>query len=372
MKLAYTGSFDPWTKGHQSIVETLLDRDNSIIMHIIIGVNSKKKYVFSALARKEFIEIDLLKYKDRVKVVIVDDAVANYIYGQDIPFIVKGIRNNATDANDEITQARINNKLIGEPITLIVPQTKPDLDIVSSSNLKILNQFGLPLTDYASAFVREELRLKLTKKILVGVTGGMASGKSTLCKQLNVFSNIHHINMDGLAHIIYESELPVHKRIQKQIIQQFGLTGGKLIDRQELGDIVFKDKYKLIELTNMLLEPILHLMHKRINELPEGIILIESAILIEYNLTELVDHNVIHVECDPMEQLNRLKKRGLTLRQRKNRVLSQLSPKETKQRIKAIQSNEHNRLFMSVNTTDTKRVNNVFKIDEAVTKRWIR
>jgi pantetheine-phosphate adenylyltransferase len=345
MKLAYTGSFDPWTKGHQSIVENILDRDPSITIEIIIAINPDKKYLFTYDERKEFIETELWYYADRIKVTICDGVVANYIYEQNINFIIRGIRNNNSDANDELQLARINSTLSGEPLTLIVPQIDPNLDIVSSSNLKLLNKFGLPLKDYASANIREKMRYKLTGKPFIGVTGGMACGKSTLCKKLATYDIVNHINMDELAHEIYESDLPIHKHIQQQIIRRFSLKNAT-INRQELGDIVFNDKPALNILTNMLLEPILNLLYKKVNDLPEGIVLIESAILVERNLTEIVDHNIILVNVSQDLQRSRLVERGLSDKQIDSRLSSQMDYNDVKNKIINIQRKEHNRLFI--------------------------
>jgi len=370
MRVAYSGSFDPFTSGHKSIVENLLNRDSSIYIDIIIGDNPNKTYLFSPEQRKEFIEIELADYKKQVHVIIYDGVIANYVYEQNIPFIIRGIRNNNSDVNDELNLARMNSTLNGEPLTLLIPQPDPSLDIVSSSNLKMLNKLGLALNDYASANIREHLRRKLTGKVLVGVTGGMACGKSTLCKQLGSFSNIYHINMDLLGHDIYDNSAPVYKNLQQHIIKYFKLTDKNLINRKELGDIVFKDPVKLKYLNNLLLEPILHLLYKKLHELPRGdaIVLIESAILVDLDLTEIVDHNIIHVTCDSHVQYDRLRKRKLTPKQITDRIISQLTDGYVDLKIKAIQQKEHDRLYLNVDTSDVS-IDGVYKIDNLLLER---
>jgi len=365
MKIAYPGSFDPWTKGHQSVIENIVERDPTVQIEVLIADNPDKRYLFSSRKRKEMIENEIaILNRTNIEVFVVEDLIADYLYEQDIHFIIRGVRNNSKDVSEELDLARINSTLVGNPLTLLIPQTNPLLDVVSSSNLKVLTEYGILTQEYASSYIREEVRVKTSGKPLVGVYGTIASGKSTLCHHL-VYGHrgdrIFHINMDEIAHKIYESNLPVHKKITKKIKTLFDIKaiGGGIEFRKELGEVVFSNKAALDTLTNIMLEPILRLMYKEIEKLPRGIILIESAILVERDLLDIVDHNIIHVTCDAEERSKRLKKRGLSKKRINKRINSLLAPVSAERIIKEAQEKEVERLYIKhedYNTTVEKLI----------------
>ncbi|HNU80250.1 MAG TPA: dephospho-CoA kinase, partial [Bacillota bacterium] len=117
--------------------------------------------------------------------------------------------------------------------------------------------------------------------MVIGLTGGIASGKSTVSAKLKELGAAV-IDADLLARdVVRKGEIAYNK-----IVQCFGadilLPGGD-IDRKKLGDIVFSDKEKL-ELLNSITHPeIINRMKERIQELKaEGakVIVVDAAILI--------------------------------------------------------------------------------------------
>ncbi len=82
----------------------------------------------------------------------------------------------------------------------------------------------------------------------IAITGGIASGKSTVCNLLKLYG-YSIIDTDSIAHNALESS-------REAVIKAFGdeiLESPLKINRKKLGEIVFKDKAKLA-----LLESILH------------------------------------------------------------------------------------------------------------------
>lgn len=365
LRFAYVGSFDPWTKGHQSVAEKFLKKHPDLKLEIILGVNPKKEYTFKPFERALFIERGLELYKGRFDISFTKEPVSDYLYEKNIPFIIKGIRN-ARDAEYESEMAEINASLVGEPITLLVPQTDPELNKVSSSNLKMLSHFGLSTERYASSLVREALKLRISDRLFVGVCGGIGTGKSTLCKALAERNKeIKHINMDGYGKTILNSTDDVPEFAKKVRLELDDLFGNELmnkdgtIDRKRLGDIVFEEKRKLDLLTELMLEPILYLMYKDIKTIGSGIVLIESAILIERGLTELVDDNVVLVNVPKKEQVRRLRERGLSDEQIGKRLDSQATYEDNLMKIQYLQSKEHHRIFLDVESGDKHYLPNI-------------
>ncbi|MDD2890747.1 MAG: dephospho-CoA kinase, partial [bacterium] len=85
--------------------------------------------------------------------------------------------------------------------------------------------------------------------MIIGVTGDIGTGKSTVAKFLKEFSRGEIINVDKLGWEILEKK-------KTKLIDTFGekiITRGK-IDRKKLGKIVFNDKNKL-QLLNSITHP---------------------------------------------------------------------------------------------------------------------
>lgn len=99
------------------------------------------------------------------------------------------------------------------------------------------------------------------KQILVlGVCGGIASGKSKACQILSSNPNFHkcvgHIDVDKLAHSLYDSDYPESQKLLTEIRAEFGedvvrtkALGNKDVqlelDRKALGNIVFADPSRM-------------------------------------------------------------------------------------------------------------------------------
>ncbi|HPY74857.1 MAG: dephospho-CoA kinase [Planctomycetes bacterium] len=366
-KFAYPGSFDPWTRGHLSVLVSFLQKDQDANVDIIIGKNPDKKGMFTLEERKFIIERSIpKKYLNRVRVSIVSGVVADYLYENDIPYFIKGVRDE-TDFRYENNLASINSQLYGSPMTLFIPQVDSQLGNVSSSNLKMLTNLGIPLNKYANAFTREVLKMRTSGKLMIGVTGGVCVGKSSFCKRLQLYSQhidaipkIYHLNLDHIGYSILNEKykvLPVHHKIRRQIAQEFGehvLKEDGTIHRKNLGDLVFKKRESITALMDIMLEPMLYLMAKQIEKLTPGIILVESSVLFERNLTELFEENVILLEVNPEIQKQRIMaSKGMTLEQAQKRLNSQMPLSKIRRRIARLQEEQYERLHWEL-TGDLK------------------
>ncbi|VVC34566.1 Hypothetical protein CINCED_3A007033 [Cinara cedri] len=117
---------------------------------------------------------------------------------------------------------------------------------------------------------------------IVGLTGGIASGKSSISnylKELGAFI----INADILAHELYGINCPAYQLI----VDSFGsniLTLDNQIDRQKLGAIVFSDQDKLNQLNQIMWPLILQKVKSIIESKKEfKIIFVEAAVLLTAN-----------------------------------------------------------------------------------------
>lgn len=160
----------------------------------------------------------------------------------------------------------------------------------------------------------------------VGLTGGIASGKSTVARMLAERGALL-IDLDELAH---EVEMPGGEAWEG-IVSHFGgevLRSDRMIDRVKLGEIVFSDPEKL-KLLNSLVHPaVLGEWSRRLQRIretsPEAIVVSAVPLLIEAGMTGMVDL-VMLVYLPPEKQIARLMLRnGYTRREAELRIASQM------------------------------------------------
>ncbi|HOE57773.1 MAG TPA: dephospho-CoA kinase, partial [Bacillota bacterium] len=142
--------------------------------------------------------------------------------------------------------------------------------------------------------------------MVIGLTGGIASGKSTVSAKLKELGAAI-IDVDILARsVVSKGEIAYNR-----IIQCFGesilLPNGE-INRKRLGSIVFSDKKKLALLNGITHPEIISRVKERIRELKtagNSVIVVDAAILIEMGLYKYVD-SVWVVAADREIQIKRL------------------------------------------------------------------
>lgn len=169
--------------------------------------------------------------------------------------------------------------------------------------------------------------------ITIGLTGGIASGKSTVSAMLRELG-AHVIDADQVGHAVYEPGVPAWD----QLVQAFGreIVGedGR-IDRKKLGPIVFADPARLQTL-NSIVHPLMRKMTEdRLEALrQEGITtiaVIEAAILIEGGWASLVDEIWVTAVPESVALERLVGRNGLTPEQAEARIRSQMGNEERKQ-----------------------------------------
>jgi pantetheine-phosphate adenylyltransferase len=131
----FPGSFDPFTKGHHSIVERALTFMDEVI--IGVGVNEGKKTMFSLERRLGMIR-QLYANDPRVMVEAYDTLTVDFARKMDAQFMVRGIRS-VKDFEYEESIADVNRRLAG--IETILLFTEPELSCISSSVVRELIHF---------------------------------------------------------------------------------------------------------------------------------------------------------------------------------------------------------------------------------------
>jgi dephospho-CoA kinase len=165
----------------------------------------------------------------------------------------------------------------------------------------------------------------------VGLTGGIASGKSTVAKMFQA-KGAYLIDLDKLAHLVEEPD----QIAWKAIVDYFGpdiLNEDRTINRVKLGLIVFPDREKLSKLNSIVHPAVFEEWRERIDEIREknaaAIIISDIPLLIEAGMRHQVDV-VILVHVSPEDQLQRLMDRNGCSREDAERRLSTQMPIDEK------------------------------------------
>lgn len=124
----FPGSFDPFTKGHEDIVNRALALFDEIV--IAIGYNASKQYMFDLEKRKAHIE-EIYQNEPRVRVDHFYELTVTYAQKANAQFILRGIRN-STDMEFEKSICQMNKKLDDQIETWFI-MTAPELSAINST-----------------------------------------------------------------------------------------------------------------------------------------------------------------------------------------------------------------------------------------------
>ncbi len=146
----FPGSFDPITKGHESIIKRALPLFDKII--VAIGVNAEKQHFFPIQKRMKWIQ---QVFQDEPKIVVdkYSGMTVDYCRKMNAGFILRGLRTSA-DFEFERSIGQINKKLYPEIETIFL-LTTPELTALNSSIIRDIIRHG----GDASPFVPESIDL---------------------------------------------------------------------------------------------------------------------------------------------------------------------------------------------------------------------
>lgn len=217
--------------------------------------------------------------------------------------------------------------------------TRENTRVLQNHDLLVLQEIRLVLLLISSSFSVDYSSLMV---FVIGLVGGICSGKSTICKflqQQEAVQPIYIINADQLGHQAYN----IGTSAYYQIIATFGEdiinAETKEIDRPKLGGIVFKDKNEMQKLTDIVWPEIRRFIEVQLQQFEEQerkqntsiTIVLEAAVLVEAKWFDLC-HRIWLVVAREDDVIPRLLQRNptLTIEQATQRVQSQLTNLEEK------------------------------------------
>ncbi len=159
----YPGSFDPVTNGHVDVIQRSLNFVDKLV--IGVGVHHGKKPLLSGDERivliQEAVEMIDGGAHQRVKIIKFDKLAVDAAKENSASVILRGVRD-ATDFDYEMQMAGMNNEMLGEVDTVLLPG-RGELRHISSNLVRQIVALGGDV----SAFVPKHVVTFLAEKLLL-------------------------------------------------------------------------------------------------------------------------------------------------------------------------------------------------------------
>lgn len=142
-KALFAGSFNPFTIGHQSLVDRGLELFDKIV--VAVGISATKPVTQAEIVERLEPIRQLYAGDDRVEVVSYAGLTVDAAQSHGCQFLLRGIRN-AIDLEYERQLADINRRISGLETVMLL--TLPELSAVSSSTVRELQRYGRDVDEF--------------------------------------------------------------------------------------------------------------------------------------------------------------------------------------------------------------------------------
>ena len=180
------------------------------------------------------------------------------------------------------------------------------------------------------------------QKLLVGLTGGIACGKSTA---LGILRKLGWkiISTDEIVADLLQNDYSLKKAIQTK----WGsvVFENDEIDKKKIAEIIFNDQGAKTWLENLLHPLVRENWKRQVANSEEKNVVVEIPLLFEKKLEHLFQITIC-VQCQKKTQLRRLFDRGLTKAQSNARIKSQMSLNEKIRLADIVLLGDHSLLFL--------------------------
>ncbi|MFQ5868613.1 MAG: dephospho-CoA kinase [Candidatus Zixiibacteriota bacterium] len=162
--------------------------------------------------------------------------------------------------------------------------------------------------------------------VVIGIAGGIATGKTEVAKLL-VNRGAIIISGDELGREVIQENPGVLRELVEAFSEEILDENGKL-NRRKLAQLAFRDPVSKKKLNNIIHPHLLRRLKERLTQLRkkegEKLVVVDAALIPDWGIKNWLDYLVI-VDCTYENQLQRLKERGLSEQEAKDRIASQLS-----------------------------------------------
>jgi phosphopantetheine adenylyltransferase/dephospho-CoA kinase len=332
-KVCLGGTFDNLHNGHKVLLSTAQLRCNKCVTigvtdsHMIqskklweliepidIRIEKLRQFVTDV---DPFIEYNIVSISDPYGPAITDEELECIVVSQET---IKG--------GQKINEIRAQRNF--KPLDIIIVELLNEYNKESDLEEMKISSSSLRMRKLGSILKEPQINKDLPKKpYIIGLTGGIASGKSSIAEKLRGLG-AGVINCDQIAHQTYRS---TQSSIYQEIVKEFGsdiLNSDLSIDRKKLGSIVFADPEKLKLLNSIVWPKLEPQIHEEIDKMKikYEVIVLEIALLLEAKWDNKV-HQIWVTIIDEKEAIVRLKDRNnLSEEEAKLRIKSQLTNSE--------------------------------------------
>jgi len=161
-------------------------------------------------------------------------------------------------------------------------------------------------------------------KIVVGITGNLGSGKSTVADFLKELG-ADVINADSIGHVVL-------KKVKDEIVKKFGndiLDESGEINRRALAFKAFRNRDSVETLNSIVKPHIVELIDEMVKKSPSKIVVVDGALIFEYRMEDYFD-KIIYVYTPEDVSIERFMKRTGYPRDMAERILSFQIPAASK------------------------------------------
>ncbi|MCD7735681.1 MAG: dephospho-CoA kinase [Lachnospiraceae bacterium] len=196
---------------------------------------------------------------------------------------------------------------------------------------------------YSGGYVKMAQREDTGCVRIIGVTGGVGAGKSTVLSYLEKQYGAYILEADAIGHLVQRPEEPCWEHI----VEAFGveiLNGDRSINREILGGIVYADREKLDLLNGIVHPAVKRYIRQEIERIRSGtdtnpFIVIEAALLLEDHYDEICDE-IWYIYADVRMRTERLmKSRGYSMEKVRRIMKNQMSEEEFRSRCPVVLDN---------------------------------
>lgn len=163
----------------------------------------------------------------------------------------------------------------------------------------------------------------------LGLTGGIASGKSAVAAMLREMG-FSVLDADSLAHKLIEPGQPAYDELVREFSPSITDSNGR-VDRAKLAAVVFADRAKLDRLNAIVHPRVAEVISRQFEEWQRqgtrDAAFVEAALIVEAGIHKGLDGLVV-AWCEPEQQFERLRARGLSEPEARRRIAAQLSVEE--------------------------------------------
>ena len=151
----FAGSFDPFTRGHEAVVEEALRLFDEVV--VAVGENVSKHSLLSVEERCRLIE-EVYLGNNRVSVASYSTLTGDFARKVGATALVRGVRNTIDFEFERSIEA--TNRALYPDLTTVLLVTPAEYQHISSSVVRELLAFGRDVTDYLPQNIRIENYIK--------------------------------------------------------------------------------------------------------------------------------------------------------------------------------------------------------------------